>query len=47
MTSLLCQRGPVRVQGIVPTGPEATLCSTHHLAEATTLLPGVLDHRHH
>jgi hypothetical protein len=24
---------------------EATLCGAHHLAEATTLLPGVIDHR--
>jgi hypothetical protein len=32
---------------MVPTGPEATLCSTHHLAEATTLLLGVLDRRYH
>jgi hypothetical protein len=32
---------------MVPTGLEATVRSTHHLAEATTLLPGVLEHRHH
>jgi dsDNA-binding SOS-regulon protein len=46
-TSLLCQRGPVRIQGTLSTRTEATVCSAHHLAEATTLLPGVLDlHRH-
>jgi hypothetical protein len=28
---------------MVPAGPEATLRITHHLAEATTLLPGILD----
>jgi hypothetical protein len=27
--------------------PEATLHSTHHLVEATKLLPVVLDRRHH
>jgi hypothetical protein len=32
---------------MVPTSPEATLRSTHHLAEATTLLLGVLNYCHH
>jgi hypothetical protein len=31
----------------IPASAEATVCSAHHLAEATTLLPGVLDHRRH
>jgi hypothetical protein len=37
VTSLLRQRGSVRVQYTVLTSPEATLCSTHHLAKVTTL----------
>jgi hypothetical protein len=45
--SLLHQQGPVRIQGTLSAGTEATVCSAHHLAEATTLLPGVLDLRHH
>jgi hypothetical protein len=46
-TSLLRQRGPVGIQGTIPTSTKATICSAHHLAEAATLLPGVLDHRRH
>jgi hypothetical protein len=29
--------------GTLPASTESTLCSAYHLAEATTLLPGVLD----
>jgi hypothetical protein len=43
--SLLCQRGPIRVQGNLPASTEASIRSAHHLAEATTLLPEVLDLR--
>jgi hypothetical protein len=32
--------GPVKIKGTLPASAEATLCSAHHLAEATTLLPG-------
>jgi hypothetical protein len=39
--------GPVKIKGTLPASAEATLCSAHHLAEATTLLPGVLDLRCH
>jgi hypothetical protein len=46
-TSLLRQRGPVRIQSTLSTSTEATVCSAHHLAEAMTLLPGVLDLRRH
>jgi hypothetical protein len=42
-TSLLRQRGPVGIQGTLPTSIEATVCSAHHLVKAMTLLPGVLD----
>jgi hypothetical protein len=45
--SLLRQRGPVRIQGTLPASTEASVRSAHHLAEATTLLPGVLDFRCH
>jgi hypothetical protein len=38
---------PVKIKGTLPASAEATLCSAHHLAEATTLLPGVLDLRCH
>jgi hypothetical protein len=38
---------PVRVQGTLPARAEVSVRSTHHLAEATTLLPGVLDLRRH
>jgi hypothetical protein len=33
--SLLCQRGPVRIQGTLPASTEASVRSAHHLAEAT------------
>jgi hypothetical protein len=46
-TSLLHQRGHVRIQGTISTCAEATICSAYHLAEAMTLLPAVLDHRRH
>jgi hypothetical protein len=32
---------------MIPTSTEDTVCSAHHLVEATTLLLGVLDHRRH
>jgi hypothetical protein len=44
---LLRQRGPVRFQGMLPASTEPSVHSAHHLAEATTLLPGVLDLRGH
>jgi hypothetical protein len=46
-TNLLRQRGPVGIQGKIPISTEATVCSAHHIAEATTLLLAVLDHRRH
>jgi hypothetical protein len=46
-TSLLRQRGPIGIQDMIPTSTEATVCSAHHLAEAMTLLPEVLDHHRH
>jgi hypothetical protein len=32
--------GPVKIKGTLPASAKPTLCSAHHLAEATTLLPG-------
>jgi hypothetical protein len=47
VTSLLRQRGLVRIQGTLPASKEASVRSAHHPAEAMTLLPGVLDLRCH
>jgi hypothetical protein len=46
-SSLLRQRGSIRVQGPLSARAEASVRSTHHLAEATTLLPAVLGLRRH
>jgi hypothetical protein len=46
-TSLLRQRGPVRIQDTLLACTEASVRSAHHLAKATTLLLGVLDLRRH
>jgi hypothetical protein len=48
--SLSCVREVIRIFRVTPQQPacaEASVRSTHHLAEAMTLLPGVLDLRRH
>jgi hypothetical protein len=47
VTSLLRQQCSIRMQDTLPTSTEAIVCSAHYVAEATTLLPRVLDLRCH